>query len=118
MFTHGANLHEGNTGMQKLWQRKLLWLEHRVRRLDSESNTKPMPLCGSQRQLPNGIQIQSPSLLLHIAPIAANVEHIHKRKTCDLLNVIFQCLSPFAYGNRGPALLPRIPNQPEARITQ
>ena len=108
---HACQLHHRDAVAQKLWQCKLFRLKDRVGRLDAEGDALAMPLRRRQRQLPYRVQIQPPRLLLHIAPVAANVEHIDKGQARHLLHVVFQCLPAFAHGDGRATFLPRITDQ-------
>src|ERR1700733_4400054 len=118
VFPHRADLHHRNAVAQKLGECKLLRLKYCVGRRDAEGDAQSMPLRSRQGQVPYRIQIQSACLLLHIAPVTANVEHIDKWQTGHLLNMIFQRLPPFAHGYRRPTFLPCIADKAKARIAQ
>src|SRR5262249_30203185 len=88
------NIHDGNSFAQEVRQRQFLRLDIRTRKLDSKPSPKIVTLGRVEGRFPNRRQLQSAGTRLQIAPVTANVQHVHEWQRCHFLYSLFQSFQP------------------------
>ena len=117
-LAHRPNRNHWNARTQKLRQRQLLRLKRRIGTLHAKRDPKAVAFRSIESQTPHRIEVESAGPLLHVAPVAANIEHIDKRKAGHLLHVVFQGLAAFSHGDGRTFFLPGITKQPKPRVAE
>ena len=112
-----TDVHDRYFVLQKIRQRKLLRLDIRTGKLDAESNTQIVSFGSVECDLPNRGQAQLAGPRLHIAPVAANIQYVHKGQRSHFLHALFQRFPTALHPERRPVLLPRVADQPSAKIS-
>src|SRR5262249_42127874 len=111
-----SNLHHRDAVAQKSRNGNFFRLERIIRKLNTKRNTQSFPLGRIQSQREYGIKVEFAVFGLHIAPIAAYVEHVNERQTRHFLNMLRNRLAPLAGGDRWATLLPAVTDQPKPGI--
>src|ERR1700687_2866488 len=103
-----ANSYQRNAIAQEFRKSNLFRLKRSVRKLYAKCHSQSGALCGSQRELPHWLQVKTSRTALNVAPIAADVEPIHKWEARNLLHMLLKRLPPGSCRQRWAALFPRI----------
>ena len=111
-----ADFDDRHLGLHEVGHRQVLRLAHRVGKHDAERHPLAVPPRRVESELPDRMEIEPPWPRLHVAPVAADVEHLGEGKTGHLLDVLFERLAPGARGLGGTGLLPRVSDQSRAEI--
>src|SRR5437667_6356825 len=118
MTRNTPNFYQRNAIAEEGGKRQLLWLKGSIRKLHAESDPKPFTFRGIESKSPHRIEVESSRSRLNVAPIAADVQHIHKRQARYLLDMLLQRFASGSGRQRGATFLPRISHQAEARIAK
>ncbi len=112
-----ANVDDRNFVVEKIRHRKLLRLDIWTGKLDAESNSQIVALGGVECDVPNRGQIQLAGPCLHIAPIAADVQHVHKWQRSHFLHALFQRFPAALHAECRAVFFPGIADQATAKIS-
>src|SRR5436309_3210550 len=80
--------HEWNAVQKEVRQGDFLRLERVVRQLDAKRYPQALGFCRIECQLPDWVEIESSRPRLHVAPVAADIEHIDEGEARHLFDVL------------------------------
>ena len=68
-----ADVHHGNFLTQKFRKGDFFWLKFGIRKLNTEGYSQIAAPRGIEGELPDGVEVEFPRLLLNVAPVTADV---------------------------------------------
>src|ERR1051325_7219317 len=111
-----ADLHERNLFLEEVGQRKALRLAFCVRHLNAKCYAEVVTFSGVECQREHRMELKFARRRLDVAPVTTNVKQIDKWQRGQLLNVLLECLSAGAGGERWSTFFPRVTHQTEAVV--
>ena len=116
VLRNAADGDNGHLGLDEIGQGQVLRLADGVGNHDAEGDALFVAPRRVEGQAPDGRQIEAPEPPLHVAPVAADVEHVDERQAGHALDVLLERLASGARGERRTGLFPGVAYQAEAIV--
>ena len=107
---------ERHLRLEKVGESELRGLDLRVGELNAEGEALAVSAGGVTSEGPDRVEVEPARTALHVAPVAADVEHVHERQRGEALDRQLERFLARSRRERRAVLLPRVPDEAEAGV--